>query len=357
MSLTDSAPASWEFDVALSFSGEHRSFVRTLNNQLTKLGVAVFFDEEYQAELWGENLYDYLQNVYRTKARFVVAFASEAYGTKAWPTLERQSAQSRALQEVDAFLLPVRLDDSELRGILPTIAYVDARVVGLQGLVDLILKKLGKDSARRPEDPIPLTQHELDALMRDRPPGWEYFLFAGVIAQGKGSMEDRWRDHDIRLKLSNARRLTTNQEAIEYVRSAIDQLKTIVSNLDRVLSVEVQEKAFGPPGTPGDWETDSYMASRFVSLYEQLLSWAADVRSASTPAAWTLCFDILSRYCNQPIEAVREAVDAFVEFARRVPAHLGDPGAAPMNFELPIKFELDPGLSAALSAELQNLAS
>jgi TIR domain len=351
-----SAEPERSFDIALSFAGEHRSFVRDLNNRLTELGISVFFDEEYQAEMWGENLYDYLQEVYRTKARFVVAFASETYGTKAWPTLERQSAQSRALSEVGPFLLPVRLDDSELPGILTTIGYVDARIIGLEGLVDLILKKLGKDSARQKDDPIPLTQPEIEVLKNDRPDGWEWYLFAGILVQGKMALEDKWRDHTIGLKLTNAPRLTNRQEAITYVKSALDQVKTIVGNLDRIISLEMQEEAFGPTGTHGDWDLDVYMGSRFVGLYEQLLSWAAEVRSANVPDDWVRCFEILSTYCDQPIDAVRASIDKFAEFARSIPAHLEDPDAPQLRVDIPLKFELDPATAAAFSAEMQRLS-
>lgn len=347
---------NWTYDVALSFSGEHRSFVREINNRLTQFGIRVFFDEEYQADMWGENLYDYLSAVYRTKARFVVVFASESYGTKAWPRLERQSAQARILDDLDASVLPVRLDDSELPGILPTTFYIDARMVGLDGLVELILNKLGKTIGGKMDDPIPLTQAEIDALNADRPPGWEWYLFAGLLLQGKAALEDKWRDHTIGLKLVNGPRLKNSSEAISYVQTAIDRAKTIVGNLDRIISVEIQEKAFGPPGTTGDWDLDTYIGRRFVGLYDQLLSWAAEVRSASVPVEWERCFELLSKYCDQPIAEVRQAIDSFAEFARRIPGHIADANAEPLHIEITIKFVIDPATSAEFSAELARLS-
>src|ERR1700728_3100125 len=89
MAPTESELQNWEFDIALSFSGEHRSFVSALNNRLNDLGVKVFYDEEFEAEIGGENLYDYLQETYHNKARF---------GT---------------------YLLPVRLDQPHRRLLRP----------------------------------------------------------------------------------------------------------------------------------------------------------------------------------------------------------------------------------------------
>jgi hypothetical protein len=355
MKATNTEPTNWAFDVALSFSGEHRSFVRTLSNRLTESGVRVFFDEELQAEMWGENLYDYLQDVYKTKARFVVAFASESYGSKAWPKLERQSAQARALEWSGPYLLPVRLDDSELPGILTTVGYVDAREVGLEGLVSLVLKKLGKEPGANPEDPLPLTQHEMDVLKNDRPPGWEWFLFAGILLQGRSALEDKWRDHILGLKSARAPRLANPQEAIAYIQTAIEQIRVIVEDLGRIISPEVQEKAFGPPGTPGDWDLDEYMGRRFVGLYGQMLSWASEVRSASVPNGWDRVFALLSSYSDQPLGEVRGAIDAFADFARSIPAHVSEPNPSPEQVTIPLKFDIDPETSAAFSAELQKL--
>jgi hypothetical protein len=225
----------------------------------------------------------------------------------------------------------------------------------LDGLVERILKKLGIESTRDPDDPIPTTKADFDVLQQERPGGWEYYLFAGLLLQGREALEDRWRDHQFRLKLNEGRRLSTPPEAVDYVQSAISQVRAIVSNLDRVVSQEVQQQAFGPPGTAGDWDMDSYMASRFISLYEQMLSWSADVRSARTPDEWVQCFDILSRYCDQPITALREAIDAFVDFAHQVPAHLANPDGPGLQIDLPIVFTIDPELSSAFTAELERL--
>ena len=67
---------------------------------------------------------------------------SNDYGLKLWTNHERQSAQARAFSENAEYILPVRLDDTEIPGILPTTAYVDLRRKSVDDLVSLILKKL-----------------------------------------------------------------------------------------------------------------------------------------------------------------------------------------------------------------------
>lgn len=40
-----------EYDVALSFAGEQRDYVRAVESELTKAGVSVFFDENEDIEI------------------------------------------------------------------------------------------------------------------------------------------------------------------------------------------------------------------------------------------------------------------------------------------------------------------
>src|SRR5688572_19153597 len=102
-------PDQFDFDVAVSFAGEDRALVAEVVDGLKARGISVFYDQDFTAEMWGENLVDYLQSVYRLRARFVIMFVSSHYRDKMWTRHERQSAQSRALQEDSVSILPVRL--------------------------------------------------------------------------------------------------------------------------------------------------------------------------------------------------------------------------------------------------------
>ena len=99
----------YEYDVALSFAGEDRHHAERLANLLKSGGYRVFYDKYEQATLWGKNLYDHLSSIYKDKARYCVMFLSKHYGQKLWPNHERQSAQARAFEENQEYILPIRL--------------------------------------------------------------------------------------------------------------------------------------------------------------------------------------------------------------------------------------------------------
>jgi hypothetical protein len=134
-----------EFDVALSFAGEQREYVRAVANLLTATDVKVFYDE--MADLWGHDMAVHFDEVYRTESRFVVPFVSEAYAAKAWPRHEFRSALARAVEEEGRYILPVRFDDTEIPGLRPTINYLDARVLAPADIAANILRVLGRENS------------------------------------------------------------------------------------------------------------------------------------------------------------------------------------------------------------------
>ncbi len=131
-----------KYDVALSFAGEDRQHAEALADLLEAGGYDPFYDKDELANLWGKNLYDYLSSVYKDRARYCVMFLSKYYERKLWTTHERQMAQARAFQENREYILPVRLDDTEIPGIPPTVGYLDLRMMTIEEVYEALDKKL-----------------------------------------------------------------------------------------------------------------------------------------------------------------------------------------------------------------------
>ncbi len=132
------------FEIVLSFAGEDRAYVEDVAEYLKEHGVEVFYDRYQEATLWGKDLAEHLDAVYRSSARYCVMFISGHYARKLWPNHERRSALARSVEERQEYILPARFDDSELPGIRPTIGYVDLRTRTPEQLGALILEKLGR---------------------------------------------------------------------------------------------------------------------------------------------------------------------------------------------------------------------
>jgi hypothetical protein len=124
-----------EFDIALSFAGEDRTWAEKLATSLKSNGVRVFYDEFFKSTLWGKNLYQHLQQIYKEKARYCIVFVSEAYMRKSWTKHELEQAQARSFLEDREYILPLRLDDAVLPGVNPTIGYIDLRHTSVDQVV------------------------------------------------------------------------------------------------------------------------------------------------------------------------------------------------------------------------------
>lgn len=146
----------FEYDLALSFAGEDREVAENLASLLVQDGIRVFYDAYEKAALWGKDLYQHLQSVYRDKARYCVVFVSAAYSRKLWTKHELRQAQARAFRERQEYILPVRLDDSEIPGLNATTGYIDLRQHTMDELHQVVLQKLFGDDVD-PDDLPELT--------------------------------------------------------------------------------------------------------------------------------------------------------------------------------------------------------
>ena len=136
------------YDIALSFAGEDRDKAQELASALVTKGLKVFFDEYEQANLWGKDLYAHLSRVYQVEAKYCLMLLSQSYAQKQWTNHERRAAQARAFVEHQEYILPLRLDDAEVDGVLGTTGFLDARRLSTESIVDAVVSKVHSYNAR-----------------------------------------------------------------------------------------------------------------------------------------------------------------------------------------------------------------
>jgi WD40 repeat protein/SpoVK/Ycf46/Vps4 family AAA+-type ATPase len=131
-----------KYQVTLSFAGEDRKYAESLATILTSKGISIFYDEYNQAELWGKDLFQHFQKIYRDESEFCVIFISKYYADKLWTKHELKQAQARAFQESEEYILPLILDDTAIPGINKTTAHLDLRKIDISKVAELLLQKL-----------------------------------------------------------------------------------------------------------------------------------------------------------------------------------------------------------------------
>lgn len=320
--MSEPTTPEYEFDVAVSFAGEDRALVEEVVSAIKAAQVRVFYDSDYLAETWGEDLVEYFDDVYRNKARYAIMFISRHYAEKMWCRHERRSALARALEQRGAYVLPVRLDDTDLDGLRPTVGYLDARRVGIGGIVKATLTKVqGAPPPTIEITRVPRTEAEQQLLLLERPGGWEYLYFASELLRQRDALEHKYRDHEMRFAASTGLSIRRGDIA-DYLQGAAGEAARLAESLGAVMSAEAQERAFGAPGAPGDADRVLHLASRWTAIYDGFLDWTARLRGTVTPSEYSDLVDALSHYSDASIENYRKFVDDFVEQVDRVPAAL-----------------------------------
>lgn len=138
---------NFDYDVALSFAGEQRAFVDRVAKALDRNGILYFYDAREETRMWGKDLANFLDELFREKARYCVMFLSRDYVRKAWPTWEGRAAIARAVIEKHReYVLPVRFDDAEFPGLRPTIKYLDATALSPEQIAEHIVAKLSNEN-------------------------------------------------------------------------------------------------------------------------------------------------------------------------------------------------------------------
>ncbi|NQV27777.1 MAG: TIR domain-containing protein [Rhodopirellula sp.] len=117
------------FDVALSFPGEHRTFVeevaKSLSRSLTR--EKVFYDRFYEAELARPNLDTYLQHIYHNDVNLVVVVLCKEYDEKEWCGLEFRAIRDLIKKRRDDEIMFVRVAQGDVKGVFGIDGYVDAQ--------------------------------------------------------------------------------------------------------------------------------------------------------------------------------------------------------------------------------------
>jgi len=128
--------------VAISYASEQIEYARRVADILKAKGVKVFFDKFFETKMWGKDLAEYLKTVYYKESRYCMIFISKDYVSKAWPTFELKCAIAKSIESMGEYILPIRFDDSEVPGLVPTMKYLSAIEKTPEQIADMFMEKL-----------------------------------------------------------------------------------------------------------------------------------------------------------------------------------------------------------------------
>lgn len=133
------------FDVAFSFSGKERDFVRRVKDYLEQRGISVFMDEDYSITIWGNDLEKTFDYLYSGRAKYYIIFVSENYMKSVNTFFEFSAMLKNLYTEGTSKILQILLDDTTLN-FLPPIGAIKINNYDSGQAGELIINKIQGES-------------------------------------------------------------------------------------------------------------------------------------------------------------------------------------------------------------------
>jgi hypothetical protein len=132
----------FKYDVTFSFAEENHVVVEEVIYHLRSKELNYYYYKEDLIEEWGKELSKHLSGIYKRQSRLCVIFISDHYKKKVWTKHELENARKRSIKDIHGYILPFKIDDTELTEISPTIKYLSLEQVDAKKLAEAIYKKV-----------------------------------------------------------------------------------------------------------------------------------------------------------------------------------------------------------------------
>lgn len=146
-------------------------------------------------------------------------------------------------------------------------------------------------------------------LVQEKPPGWEYRLFAQVLSDEIKAADDIRRLHQLGIALGPVSYIK-GTDFRAWSQAAFAELSHFAA-ASSILLNNALPKAVGDPGIAGDAQDIILVAQQLSEIYRGLINWSQRVRRTKTDALWQSALTELEDFPN-------EMITTFETFSRDV---------------------------------------
>ena len=184
-------------------------------------------------------------------------------------------------------------------------------------------------------------------ILENRPPAWEYLLFAKVLA------DEVQLTNPAFLRAFGSRRSATGERVVVadvplWIQERCADARALVQTLGVQMNSALQV-ALGPPGESGDPGALIAVARRVGACYAGAVEWRARVRGVALPRGWAPVRQALTPFCDGLVSEIDG-------FSPRLTALIADraAGREPVGASaaLTMKIEIPPGAVDAFEAAM-----
>jgi hypothetical protein len=142
-------------------------------------------------------------------------------------------------------------------------------------------------------------------LAVEKPTGWEWLIFAQVLADEIESHNSKRLDTELGISFGEPIPLEEVQDVITWVSSCFGWITTTIEQLSRAINTGFI-KAVGEPGEPADLKRVVHLAKRVGDGYEQLLDWRLQFLRVHCDEEFRTLMKLASEFSSNAIQEIEE---------------------------------------------------
>jgi hypothetical protein len=164
----------------------------------------------------------------------------------------------------------------------------------------------------------------LATLLAEKLPCWRWAAFASVLVQRRADVQSRLRDDQLGYSAPSGERVGSGAEVGRFVVDRMDELLTLVNQVESFMLTPAFVGVFGQPGdeSSADAEGIVHTANRLMDYHERFLGLAERCRGLAVPSHYEGLLRDLAQLMDVPLVAYRAFIDDFVERVGEMPEML-----------------------------------
>lgn len=178
------------------------------------------------------------------------------------------------------------------------------------------------------DEPIPVatmatTADEFAALVRDKPSGWTWAVFASVLAQRRNAVLPRLRDSELGFSTSAGIPVYSGAELARILFGYVDEMLSTARQIDDFMSAPAFMATLNPGGEHGgDAEAIEHVANRLMDYHDRLLALSERCRSVTPSSYYGDVVAECARVINRLLQGYRDFIAELVDVVEALPKYL-----------------------------------
>jgi hypothetical protein len=167
------------------------------------------------------------------------------------------------------------------------------------------------------------TADELAALVKEKPSGWTWALFASVLAQRRNAVLPRLRDSELGFSPTSATYVYTGAELARILFGYVDEMLSTARQIDGFMAAPAFMATLNPGDQHGgDAEAIEHVANRLMDYHDRLLELSERCRSVSPPSYYADVVAECARVINRLLQGYRDFIAELVDVVEALPKFL-----------------------------------